>query len=131
MPHIGQIGLISISYLILYTVSASNEHTIGLKSDGTVVAVGYNYWGQCDITEWKDIVAVSAGSISTVGVKSNGTVVATKPYARKSLVNTILGYNSPQPDFGQSEVQGWTDIVAISAVGLHTVGITSGELLPK
>ena len=36
-------------------VSAGGLHTVGLKSDGTVVAVGYNVNGQCDVTGWKDI----------------------------------------------------------------------------
>jgi hypothetical protein len=25
---------------------------VGLKSDGTVVAVGHNYYGQCDVSGW-------------------------------------------------------------------------------
>jgi len=30
-------------------VSAGYSHTVGLKTDGTVVAVGDNHWGQCDV----------------------------------------------------------------------------------
>ena len=52
------------------------SHTVGLKSDGTVVAVGLNNYGQCDVEGWTDIVAVSAGARHTVGLKSDGTVVA-------------------------------------------------------
>jgi len=29
---------------------------VGLKSDGTVVAVGYNNYGQCDAGGWIDIL---------------------------------------------------------------------------
>ena len=43
--------------------SAGGLRTVGLKSDGTVVAVGNNYLGQCDVGTWTDIVAVSAGAI--------------------------------------------------------------------
>jgi hypothetical protein len=25
---------------------------VGLKSDGTVVAVGHNTYGQCDLSDW-------------------------------------------------------------------------------
>ena len=74
-------------------VSAGTCHTVGLKSDGTVVAVGDNNYGQCDVDDWTDIVAVSAGGYHTVGLKSDGTVVA-------------VGEN----DDGQCDVGNWTDI---------------------
>jgi len=32
-----------------------SSHTIGLKSDGTVVAVGDNEYGQCDVGGWRGI----------------------------------------------------------------------------
>ena len=50
-------------------------YTVGLKSDGTVVAVGYDM-GQLNVGSWTDIVQVAAGSNHTVGLKSDGTVVA-------------------------------------------------------
>jgi len=49
--------------------------TVGLKTDGTVVAVGLNDQGRCNVSGWCDIVAVSAGSDYTVGLKKDGTVV--------------------------------------------------------
>jgi hypothetical protein len=49
---------------------------VGLKSDGTVVAVGDNSSGQCDIEGWMDITQVAAGTQHTVGLKADGTVVA-------------------------------------------------------
>ena len=88
------------------TVSAGGSHTVGLKADGTVVAVGDNYYGQCDVDGWTDIVAVSAGDDHTVGLKADGTVVA-------------VGYNL----YGQCDVDGWTDIVAVSVSSRHTVGL--------
>ena len=90
------------------TVSAGGYHTVGLKSDGTVVAVGHNGYGRCDVEGWTDIVAVSAGDSHTVGLKLDGTVVA-------------VGMNSE----GQCDVEGWTDIVAVSAGDEHTVGLKS------
>ena len=93
------------------SVSAGGSHTVGLKADGTVVATKYtgeqilNY-GQCDVSEWTDIVAVSAGDSHTVGLKADGTVVA-------------VGNNY----YSQCDVWGWTDIVAISAGWNHTVGL--------
>ena len=93
-------------------VSASLCRTVGLKSDGTVVAVGDNEYGQCDVSDWTDIVAVSAGGDigfeHTVGLKSDGTVMA-------------VGYNR----HGQCKVSDWTDIVAVSAGDSHTIGLKS------
>ena len=41
----------------IVAVSAGKwDHTVGLKSDGTVVAVGDNYYGQCDVSGWKNIM---------------------------------------------------------------------------
>ena len=91
-----------------HAVSAGDDHTVGLKSDGRVVAVGSNYFGQCDVSDWTDIVAVSAGSDHTVGLKSDGTVVA-------------VGDNY----YGQCNVSDWRDIVAVSAGSGHTAGLKS------
>ena len=74
-------------------ISAVGYYTVGLKADGTVVAVGDNTDGQCEVSDWRDIVAISAGYGHTVGLKSDGTVVA-------------VGYN----EFGQCDVSGWTNI---------------------
>lgn len=88
------------------TLVASGSHTVGLNSNGTVVAVGWNYYGQCDVHNWTNIIDVSAGGNHTVGLKSDGTVVA-------------VGGNSD----GQCDVSDWTNIVAVSANGWHTVGL--------
>ena len=37
------------------TIGAGALYTIGLKSDGTVVAVGDNAYGQNDVSSWTDI----------------------------------------------------------------------------
>jgi alpha-tubulin suppressor-like RCC1 family protein len=63
---------------------------VGLRSDGTAVATGYNGSGQCDVSGWHDLVAVSASWGHTVGLRSDGTAVAT-------------GRN----DDGQCDVSGW------------------------
>ena len=88
------------------SISARDDHTVGLKADGTVAAVGYNEDGQCNVSGWTDIVAVAAGGNHTVGLKADGTVAA-------------VGYNED----GQCNVSGWTDIVAVAAGGNHTVGL--------
>ena len=81
---------------------------MGLKSDGTVVATGDNFDGQCNVSSWSGIGAVSAGYYHTVGLKTNGTAVAT-------------GWN----DAGQCDVGAWTGITAVSAGSSHSVGLRS------
>jgi serine/threonine protein kinase len=88
------------------TISAGVDHTVGIRTDGTVLAVGSKYSGGCDVEDWQDIVAVSAGEYFTVGLRADGTVVA-------------KGYNT----WNQCNVSDWTDIVAISAGDSYTVGL--------
>lgn len=47
-----------------------------LKSDGTVLAVGNGWYGQCNVGEWTDIIQVETGPLHTIGLKSDGTLVA-------------------------------------------------------
>ena len=90
------------------TLAAGGFHTVGIRSDGTVVATGWNYYGQCDVDSWNNIVAVAAGEVHTVGLRSDGTVV-------------VAGDNV----WGECNVDGWTDIVAVAAGWGHTVGLRS------
>ena len=77
----------------IVAVAAGEVHTVGLRSDGTVVVAGDNVWGECNVDGWTDIVAVAAGWGHTVGLRSDGTVVAT-------------GWN----DAGQCDVSDWKNI---------------------
>lgn len=88
-------------------VSAAS-HTVGVKSNGTVIAVGVNRYGQCDLNSWRDIVAVSAGDNSTLGLCSDGTVVA-------------KGDNH----LGQCDVSDWEDIVQVAAGAETSYGLQS------
>ena len=87
-------------------IAGGDGHTVGLKADGTVVAVGDNEYEQCNVSGWSNIVAVACGYIHTVGLKSDGTVVA-------------VGYNLD----GRCNVSGWSNIVAVACGVRHTVGL--------
>ena len=90
------------------TISAGGNHSVSLKSNGTVVAVGDNSDGRCNVGSWENIIAISAGYDHTVGLKDDGTVVA-------------VGNN----EYRQCDVYDWTNIVAISAGDWYTVGLKS------
>ena len=63
------------------SIAAGGYHTVGVKSDGTVVAVGDNSKGQCNITNWTHSVRVAAGARHTVRLKDDGTVHVMGAYA--------------------------------------------------
>ena len=73
-------------------VAAGDWHTVGLSSDGTVVAVGWNQAGKYDGDEWTDIIQIAAGCSCTVGLKFDGTVVVTSaPYCDDPSLQCDIG----------------------------------------
>lgn len=84
-------------------------HIVGLRENGTVVAVGDNRCGQCNVEDWTDIVAVAAGDWHTVGLKKDGTVVV----AGFERDNQII----------YEDILEWDDIVAVSTGTGYTIGV--------
>ncbi|MFI3228252.1 MAG: chromosome condensation regulator, partial [Clostridia bacterium] len=83
------------SWRYILAISAGYNHTVGLKADGTVVAVGQRATaGKCDVGSWSNIIAISAGYDHTVGLKADGTIV-------------VAGSN----DGCQCDVGDWTNIM--------------------
>ena len=94
----------------IIAIAAGDHHILGLKSDGTVIAAGWNKYGQCNVSDWNNIIAIAASGVHSVGLKSDGTVVS------------VGNGGSNYPARGVSD---WKDIVAISASTWNTVGLTS------
>ena len=86
--------------------SGDYDWFVGLKEDGTVVATGDNEFGQCEVTNWTDVVMVAAGRNHVVGLRSDGTVLA----AGVSFL-------------GQCDVAEWKDIVFVAAGNDFTLGV--------
>ena len=78
-------------------VQAGGWHTVGLRSDGRVMAAGRIDEGQCDVDNWTGIVQIAAGTLHTVGLRADGTVVA-------------VGSNEQ----GQCDVDAWQNVVEIA-----------------
>lgn len=94
-------------------VSAGIWHVVGLQDNGKVVAAGANYWGECDVSSWKNIIQISAGASHTLGLKNDGTVI-------------IAGTGSNSGDeYDQTGVFSWKDIIQISAGRSHSAGLRS------
>ena len=132
------------------TISVGSNHTVGLKSDGTVVAAGDGRAGQCDVSNWSGIIAVSANFDYTIGLKADGTVVATGKSNNWrddiSSWNDIVAISAGQNhavglridgtviaagdnDYGQCDVSDWRNIVAISAGKNYTVGLKANGMV--
>ncbi len=86
-------------------MSAGENHSLGLKPDGTVMAVGNNDDSQCYVSEFENIIGVSAGNYYSAVLDSSGDVDRT------------LTVNST------TYIRGFDDIVAMSVGSNHTIGL--------
>lgn len=91
-------------------IAAGANHTVALRSDGTVVAWGDNGPGQTTVPSGlSGVAAIAAGGAHTVALKSDSTVVA-------------WGYNGDDQTMVPSGLSG---VMAIAAGGAHTVALKS------
>ena len=95
----------------LIAVACGETHTVGLRSDGTVLATGRD--AKAQVGKWENITAVDAGMDHTLGLCQDGTVVA-----------------AGQGMFGTCAVEHWQDVTAIAAGHMHSLGLRKdGRLL--
>lgn len=90
----------------LVSVAGSNSHLVGLKADGTAVAMGLNSRRQCDLNSWWNITQIAAGDLFTVGLTEYGLVA----YAGTAEKTARLA-------------KYWKDVLAIDACDDHVVGL--------
>ena len=117
---------------IFPSVAAGSNHTVAVRSDGTVVAWGQNSYGQLGdgtatnrsspviLPGLTGVVAVAAGVSHTVALKSDGTVVAWGSNTFGQLGDgTTTNRSSP------AVVPGLTGVVAVAAGLYHAVALKS------
>lgn len=132
----------------LNILSAGMWHTVALRKDGTVIAIGINENYQCEVNEWTDIVSVYAGDGLTFGIKKDGSLMATPAAAfivsneDISALNDIIAVAASPFNFiclhidgtvsafgdnseNQCDVGDWNNIIDIATYGGHTVGLKS------
>lgn len=95
-----------IPQMMTRTIAAGGLHTVAVRYDGSVIAAGYGQYGQCNVSDWREIVAVCAGGHHTLGLRADGTCVA-------------AGYGG----YGQCDVAAWNSICGIAAGACHSVGL--------
>jgi hypothetical protein len=95
-------------------VAAGSLHSLGLKADGSVVAWGCNFDGQCDVPAPNtDFVAIVAGAWHNLGLKRDGSIVAWG--SNYDEYGRYLGQCAvPAPN---------TNFVAIAAGWYHSLGL--------
>jgi alpha-tubulin suppressor-like RCC1 family protein len=89
-------------------VAGGAYHSLGLKSDGSIVAWGDNDLGQCSVPSPNTgFLAVAGGAYHSLGLKSDGSIVA-------------WGRN----DYGQCSVPSPnTGFLAVAAGYYHSLGV--------
>jgi len=61
----------------IMVIAAGGFHSLGLRPDGSILAWGFNNWGQCNVPSLNsDFIAIAAGGEYSLGLKSDGTIVA-------------------------------------------------------
>jgi len=114
-------------------VSAARYHSLGLRSNGTAWAWGYNSGGQLGdgtvygtsspvsvIGGFTDWIQVSAGGSHSLGLRSNSTIWAWGRNLGRLGDGTGYGAYSPV-----SVIGGFTDWIQVSAGGAHSLGLRS------
>lgn len=94
-------------------------HTVGLREDGKVFAVGGNEFNQCEVSQWEDIIAIAAGDWFTMGLDKDGQLFITKPSQ-----DVIDKYNL-YTDVFRVEGRSNTGVIAIAAGGGSAIGLYS------
>jgi alpha-tubulin suppressor-like RCC1 family protein len=91
-------------------ISSGIDHSLALKGNGTVIAWGHNFDGQCNVPGGlNQVVQIAAGDFFSVALKADGT---------------IAGWGSD--DYNQLQVPaGPAGIKAISAGHAHVVALRS------
>jgi hypothetical protein len=97
----------------LTSISAGGYHSLALKSDGTIVGWGWNYYGQASSPSGSDFIAIAAGRDHSIALKSDGTIVG-------------WGANY----YGESSPPSGTDFVAIAAGVFHSLAIHTVTVVP-
>lgn len=130
------------------SISLHETTLLGLKKDGTVIAVPEEV-NEC-VSDWEDITDISAGYLYCAGVRKDGRVIYATcfPDSDSMLINdeswtdivsvdfiaggliglksdgtVVLFYGDNEIPSGMEKVQNWTDITALSANHLIIAGL--------
>ena len=94
--------------------------TVGLKEDGTVVAAGSNYYGECNVNHFRYIVQLVAGKGYVAGLRADGKVDfagVDKKWTPNSSTHDATRIKH------YYDTTGWTDVLKLFALPEAIIGL--------
>lgn len=113
-------------------LSAGTLHSLALRTDGTVIGWGDNFFGQANMAGLTQVKAIAAGGTFSLALLSNGTVVVrgTQPPAPPGLNNVTAiaaGWKHALALQSNGTVVSWGDTNLVPAGLNNVVAIAAGD----
>ncbi len=126
------------------SIASGGDHSVAIRQDGSLVAWGYNVYGECNVPAGFDYVKVSVGRNHSIALKEDNTIVAwgrdwndvLAVPAGNDFVDISAGYQHNlalrddgsivgwgNNNYGQVTVPFGNDYVAVEAGGYHSVAL--------
>jgi alpha-tubulin suppressor-like RCC1 family protein len=107
--YYGETNVSALSNSTVIAIAAGNQTSLALRSDGTVYAWGYGYYGQTNPPSGlNNVVAIACGDYHDLALKSDGTVIAWGQNLYGEGTNSLVATNAA---------------VAIAAGTSHNLGL--------
>ena len=127
-------------------IAAGGYHSLALRQDGSLVAWGWNDYGQCDVPAGNRFVAIAAGHFHSLALRTDGSIVAWGRRAEAPAGNdfaaivagpqhnlalradgTMVGWGESR--FGRTDVPKGNDFTAIAAGIDHGLALRTDRSL--
>ena len=130
LPYSGTVITQNFTATVTPAISAGGNHSLALKSDGTVWAWGYNGYGQLGIgttteshvpvqvTSITGVIAIAAGGNHSLALRGDGTV-----WAWGYNADGQLGNGTTTISLSPVLISSLSDITAIAAGGNHSLAL--------
>ncbi len=137
-PSTSSIGNVPTDLTDAVAIAAGTDHSLALRTNGTVSAWGQNYFGQLDVpTGLTNVVALAAGQVHSLALRADGRVAAWgganawgELYGPLDLTNAVAiaaGGNQSLALRADGTVAVWGDTAAVPASATNVVALAAGN----